>query len=205
MLIPIFPLELVVFPKEIVPLFIFEERYKAMIADCEPAGKEEFKPFGISFIDEGKVAKMGCSVVVTEVKNRHPDGSMHIVTTGRSRYSIVDVIEDKSYLRGRIEILADDDSVVDMALLRVVAGAHQELLDLTTQYLVVEGERISDTPTTFEMASDCGLDLKQKQRVLEMTSENERLQFLNEYFDEVLPNLRTRLEQQRRVKSNGHA
>ena len=83
MLIPIFPLELVVCPGETVPLFIFEERYKAMIADCEPAQSEEFKPFGISFIDEGKVAKVGCGVVVSEVKNRHPDGSMHIVAVGR--------------------------------------------------------------------------------------------------------------------------
>lgn len=201
MLIPLFPLAIVVYPGQTVPLYIFEERYKEMIADCEPEGGGEFAPFGISLLDDGEVAEVGCTAVVSEIAKRHADGSMHIVTIGGQRYRTLGVIEDKLYLQGRVELLEDAGGTGDPALAREAAGAYRELLSLAAPGAADE---IGVEATAFEIAVNCGLDLKQKQRVLEMSSESERLRFLCDHFEEVLPQLRLRLEQQRRVQSNGY-
>ena len=201
MVIPLFPLAIVVYPGQTVPLYIFEERYKEMIADCEPEGGGEFAPFGISLLDDGEVAEVGCTAVVSEIAKRHADGSMHIVTIGGQRYRTLEVIEDKPYLQGRVELLEDAGGTGDPALAREAAGAYRELLSLAAPGAADE---IGVEATAFEIAVNCGLDLKQKQRVLEMSSESERLRFLCDHFEEVLPQLRLRLEQQRRVQSNGY-
>ncbi len=201
MLIPLFPLAIVVYPGQTVPLYIFEERYKAMIADCEPEGTGEFAPFGISLFDDGEVAEVGCTAVVSEIAKRHADGSMHIVTVGRQRYRTLEVIEDKPYLQGRVELLEDAGETGDPDLAREAGDAYRELLALAAPGA---DEEVGSDATAFEIAVNCGLDLKQKQRVLEMLSESERLRYLCDHFEEVLPKLRLRLEQQRRVKSNGY-
>ena len=201
MLIPLFPLEIVVYPGQTVPLYVFEDRYKEMIADCEPEGGGEFAPFGISFVDEGEISEVGCTAVVSEIAKRHADGSMHVVTVGRQRYRTLGVIQEKTYLQGRVELLEDAGGSGDPALAREAADAWCELLSLAAPGAA--GKVVGEAPA-FEIAANCGLDLKQKQRVLEMSSESERLRFLCDHFEEVLPQLRLRLEQHRRVKSNGH-
>lgn len=209
MLIPLFPLAIVVYPGQTVPLYIFEERYKAMVADCDSGPAGDFKPFGIALFDEGQVSKVGCRVVVTEITARHSDGSMHIATVGRQRFATLEVLTDKAYLQARVEILPDDLGTIDLALAQAVATAQSEVLRLTASQSSVVGElsldSTRDQPTAFDIAANCGLDLKQKQAVLELASENERLQFLNAFFEAELPKLRNRVEQERRVKSNGHA
>ena len=201
MLIPLFPLAIVVYPGQRVPLYIFEERYKEMIADCEPAGSGEFSPFGISLFDEGEVADFGCTAVVSEIARRHADGSMHLVAAGRQRYRTLEVMEDKPYLQGRVELVEDTGGSGDPALARKAGNAYRELLTMAAPGAA---EEVGDATTAFEIAVNCGLDLKQKQRVLEMLSEGARLRYLCDHFDEVLPKLRLRLEQQRRVQSNGY-
>lgn len=201
MLIPLFPLAIVVYPGQTVPLYIFEERYKEMIADCEPEGGGEFAPFGISLLDDGEVAEVGCTAVVSEIAKRNTDGSMHIVTVGGQRFRTLEVIEDKPYLQGRVELLEDGSGTGDPALAREAGKAYRELLSLAAPGAA---EEVGGEAKAFEIAANCGLDLKQKQRVLEMSGESERLRFLCDHFEEVLPQLRQRLEQQRRVKSNGY-
>ena len=201
MLIPLFPLAIVVYPGQRVPLYIFEERYKEMIADCEPEGSGEFAPFGLSLFDEGEVADVGCTAVVSEIAKRHADGSMHIIAAGRQRYRTLEVVEDKPYLQGRVELVEDTGGSGDPVLAREARDAYRELLTMAAHGAA---EEIGADATAFEIAVNCGLDLKQKQRVLEMLSEGERLRYLCDHFGEVLPKLRLRLEQQRRVQSNGY-
>ena len=201
MLIPLFPLAIVVYPGQKVPLYIFEERYKEMIADCDPEGSGEFSPFGISLFDEGEVADVGCTAVVSEIAKRQADGSMHIVAAGRQRYRTLEVIEDKPYLQARVELVEDTGGSGDPTLAKEAGNAYRELLTMAAPGAA---EEVGADAAAFEIAVNCGLDLKQKQRVLEMLSEGERLRYLYDHFEEVLPKLRLRLEQQRRVQSNGY-
>ncbi len=77
--LPIFELPLVLLPGELVPLHIFEERYKRMIAHC----LEDGEPFGIVFRDgEGGARRVGCEARVTEVTERFDDGRLNIIVTG---------------------------------------------------------------------------------------------------------------------------
>ena len=70
MIFPLFPLKLSVLPKEVLPLHIFEERYKKMITDCIKTNSL----FGIIYKDKGEFSKIGCAVKIYKVLNKYEDG-----------------------------------------------------------------------------------------------------------------------------------
>src|SRR5438874_3542526 len=98
-LIPLFPLGLVVFPGNAVPLHIFEDRYKEMVGEAEAAGSE----FGIVLAKEGGVVNAGCTVVVESVLNRYPDGRFDVLTRGLRRFSLLSIDQELAWLRGEVE------------------------------------------------------------------------------------------------------
>jgi len=104
-LLPIFPLQLVVFPRIQVPLHIFEERYKEMVGEAIASRSE----FGIVLAKDAGIVSSGCTVAVEKVLTRYPDGRMDIVTRGSRRFEIVGIDQEKSYLRGEVEFFNDDD------------------------------------------------------------------------------------------------
>ena len=105
-LLPLFPLQLVVFPGGAVPLHIFEDRYKEMVGEAEAAGTE----FGIVLAKDGGILNAGCTVVVESVLKRYPDGRFDVLTRGQRRFVIQSLNQDKEYLRGEVEFYGDDDA-----------------------------------------------------------------------------------------------
>src|SRR5215213_2402268 len=98
--LPIFELPLVLLPGELLPLHIFEERYKRMIARCLDQGE----PFGIVFRDEELGARrVGCEARVTEVTERFDDGRLNIVVTGERPFRVLDRFESSDYPAGEVE------------------------------------------------------------------------------------------------------
>ncbi|HEY3841532.1 MAG TPA: LON peptidase substrate-binding domain-containing protein, partial [Bryobacteraceae bacterium] len=97
-LLPLFPLQLVVFPRIQVPLHIFEERYKEMVGDSIAQSTE----FGIVLAKDAGIVSSGCTVAVEKVLTRYPDGRMDILTRGRRRFDILSIDQEKSYLRGEV-------------------------------------------------------------------------------------------------------
>ncbi|HMK38660.1 MAG TPA: LON peptidase substrate-binding domain-containing protein, partial [Bacteroidota bacterium] len=73
--LPLFPLNVVLFPRSALPLHIFEERYKVLINECVERGT----PFGVALAREKGMADVGCSAVVSSVTRRYDDGRMDIV------------------------------------------------------------------------------------------------------------------------------
>ncbi len=214
-IIPLFPLSIVVFPGHLVPLHIFEGRYKKMIADC--AGEEgRYEPFGISYENDGDVAAIGCAVTVTRRAEANAEGSFHIVCRARRRYRILQVYEDDAYLRGHVEFFDDDeDDEADPALQALVKSRFRSLVDLAAKEAgaqIVDGQGVQEEAAmgleegdAWAIAQRMGLEAERKQGMLEMTSENARLQNLAEYLEELLPVLEARVERKKRAKSNGHA
>ena len=212
-LIPLFPLSIVVFPGQPVPLHIFEERYKEMIADCESAPSGEYGPFGISLASEGKkVESIGCTVVIDEIGQKYPDGSFDIVGTGRRRYLTRETYGDRAYATARVEYFDDDEEEEDTALVSALGERLSQLAELVSGS--VEGDSagqpaepdenaIGPQQGSFAIAARSVPDAGKRQQLLEMTSENSRLQFLIDHLDGILPALRSRIEEQRRAKSNG--
>ncbi len=88
--IPIFPLDLVVYPDQSLKLHIFEPRYKQLINECIA----EQKQFGIPLLQEGKVSEYGTLVEVTEVLQQHEDGSMNIRVKGIQVFRMLEMIKE---------------------------------------------------------------------------------------------------------------
>ena len=97
--LPIFELPLVLLPGELLPLHIFEERYKRMIAHCVDDGE----PFGIVFRDdEGGARRVGCEARVTEVTERFDDGRLNILVTGERPFRVLDRFDSADYPAGEV-------------------------------------------------------------------------------------------------------
>ncbi len=104
-LLPLFPLQVVVFPRTPLPLHIFEERYKKMVGEAIHDRSE----FGIVLAKDEGIVNAGCTVVVEKVLKEYPDGRMDILTSGRRRFEILFLNEEREYLRGEVEYFDDDD------------------------------------------------------------------------------------------------
>src|SRR3954451_12667636 len=103
--LPVFPLPLVLLPGELLPLHIFEPRYREMVARCL-AGPE---PFCIVLADDDGVRRIGCLATGLEVMERLPDGRLNIAVTGGERVEIERVDEDAhSYLAADARVVEDE-------------------------------------------------------------------------------------------------
>src|SRR4051812_16389463 len=104
-MIPLFPLNVVVFPRTRLPLHIFEERYKEMVGQV--IGDES--EFGIVLAKQDGIVNAGCTVAIEKVLEMYPDGRMDIMTVGRRRFEVVSLNEEKPYLQGEVAFFDDDD------------------------------------------------------------------------------------------------
>ena len=98
--LPLFELPIVLLPGELMPLHIFEERYKRMIAHCVEAGE----PFGVVLRDDdGSARRIGCTARVTEVLEQFDDGRMDIVVTGEEPFRVLERFDGADYPAGEVE------------------------------------------------------------------------------------------------------
>ena len=172
-LLPLFPLQLVVLPGEAVPLHIFEPRYREMVGEAAARNTE----FGIVRATEQGIARTGCTVTVTSIPARYPDGRFDVITGGKRRFRILTLDEEKEYLRAEVEFFSDDGSdPPDHELLRRANGAF-ELLKA-----VVEKDPVKTDPEpdSFRMAELIS-DLDFRGMMIESCSENERLRMFADF------------------------
>ena len=194
---PLFPLGLVLLPTEVVPLHIFEERYKLMIGHCI----EEECDFGIVWLAEGGLRDVGCSATVTEVLERLEEGRMNILVRGGRPFRIVRRIEDLPYPAADVEFLDDRDEDGDEAL---ADAAHDSYADLVEH---VTGERPASDQlaelSSYAMASTIELSAEPKQSLLEQRSEADRLRAVGELFGVARARLEKAEEALEAARSNG--
>jgi Lon protease-like protein len=185
-LLPLFPLQLVVFPGSAIPLHIFEERYKEMVGEAEAAGTE----FGIVLAKDGGIVNTGCTVLVETVLKRYPDGRFDVLARGQRRFLVKALDQDKEYLRGEVEYYGDDEPESPPQDLRHRAiAAFDQMLDALAP-LSEEGiERRPDTEhpfLSFQLASEVD-DLDFRNLLQRSRSETDRLRafidFAGEYTD----------------------
>lgn len=204
--IPLFPLPLVVFPQQALPLHIFEPRYRQLLADIRRDKEDGQEPLiGICLGQDSAVhADVGCAVSLDKVLNEYADGRADIVTLGRRRFRLGQITHERAYLMVEVEYLEDTQSEDDPELLLRAQRGYARLLELAQEE---SGMRFEGTPpqNAFQIAQSAALRLEAKQQVLEMTSEKERLQELCRHFDELVPHLESRRAAKLKVHSNGHA
>lgn len=174
--IPIFPLELVLFPHMPLPLHIFEPRYREMTAWC----LEQKQDFGVVLFHQGHLHRTGTLATIESVLERLPDGRMNILCLGRGRFEILEVLEEKSYLEARVLLVKDDPSPLEKDLLRLSEQGRcllDEYAELsgkapqTSLFSAFDPEQMS-----FLLAEINNYSLPEQQRLLEMRSSQTRLE-----------------------------
>jgi Lon protease-like protein len=194
---PLFPLGIVALPSEVVPLHIFEERYKTMIGECLESESE----FGIVWLSDEGLRPVGCACEVTEVLDRAEDGRMNILVRGTRPFRVLERQEDLPYPAGEVEFLADKDEEPDAG---VRAAAHDVYAKLV--------EQATDRPpddedlaamSAYDMAATVDFGLDAKQGLLDLRSENARLRLLTRLFRSAAKRLDFAERAQERARSNG--
>jgi Lon protease-like protein len=194
---PLFPLGMVAVPHEIVPLHIFEDRYKAMIAEVLADGRE----FGIVWAAEDGLKANGCAMEVTEVLERHEDGRIDILTRGTRPFRIVSEHFDHVYPAGEIEFLDDKEEPPDVETAADAHAAYGDLVEEATDK-VLEPEVLQPL-TAYEMAATVDFGPDAKQGLLDLRSENARLRLLTRLLRAAVKRLDFIERAQARARSNG--
>ena len=197
-LLPLFPLDVVLYPGTPLPLHVFEPRYKELISEC----LEQKKTFGIVRAEEEGLADVGCTAEIVAVTKTYPDGRMDIVTEGRERFEVLEVDEQRSYLRGDVVYFQDDAENPSSEQIEHAIELHREILTMggAQQSLPASEDKIS-----FYLAGSLPLDLDFKQALLEMRSEAERIEAVITAFEAILPKLRRAVQSRQKAGGNGHA
>lgn len=194
---PLFPLGMAAVPHEVVPLHIFEERYKAMIGDCLSDGRE----FGIVWASDDGLKINGCAMEVTEVLEQHEDGRMDIITRGTRPFRILEEHFDHVYPAGEVEFLDDKEEPPDPTTVEAAHAAYSSLVEEATDK-VLEPE-VLEPLTAYEMAATVDFGPDAKQGLLDLRSENARMRLLTRLFNAAVKRLDFIERAQARARSNG--
>ena len=184
-LLPLFPLQMVVFPRTHLPLHIFENRYKEMVAEAI-AQKSEF---GVVLTKDDGIMNAGCTVLVEKVLTTYPDGRMDIVTRGARRFEILSLNLDKEYLRGEVEFFNDEDTAeVPLDLRAQVLKSFGAMLEASESTFIPEPV-LSDPQLSFQLAQAVN-DVAFQSVILRNRSETDRLRQLSQFLHQYVPRLK---------------
>ena len=184
-LIPLFPLQVVVFPRTRLPLHIFEERCREMIGNAI----RDHSEFGVVLAKEDGIVNAGCTVMVEKVLETYPDGRMDILTRGLRRFEIVELSGEKAYLQAEVSFFDDDDPAPAPAELRDQAlSNYRDLSGLAASQGRGEPD-LQDPQLSFQLAQALP-DLDFLHALLARRSETSRLKELNHYLAEYIPRQR---------------
>jgi Lon protease-like protein len=194
---PLFPLGIVLIPHELVPLHIFEERYKLMIGECI----EEEREFGIVWLADDGLKEIGCSARISRVLERFEDGRLNVLVEGSSPFRLLRRIDDLPYPAGDVELLADEDASVDVGAAETARRRYSDLVSEVTDQRP-EPDALAKLDA-YAMAATLDVALEAKQMLLELRSERGRLEQLEGLFAEALARIRHAERAAERARGNG--
>jgi Lon protease-like protein len=198
--LPLFPLNVVVFPGEKLNLHIFEPRYKQLVKDCV----ESESTFGIpTYIDNG-VGMYGTEIKILNLEKKYDSGEMDIRTQGMGIFKILEfdrMMPGKLYAGGKVEDVVDvddEDIVTKMQIqeklqeLYTALGISKIFLDLPENF------------KSYDIAHHLGLNTEQEYTLLQCHSEGTRQEMILQHLNQVLPIVEETERLKERVKLNGH-
>jgi Lon protease-like protein len=198
--IPIFPLEIVVYPGEQLHLHIFEPRYKQLINDCYTANK----PFGIPTVLQNGIAEMGTLVTITEVSKVYDDGKMDIKTKGLQLFAILEVVKelpDKLYHGAIVNYPANNIFQKESTIKKLVHQVQQlhSLINVEKDFKKPITELLS-----YDIAHHIGLTLAEEYALLQLLQEEQRLEYLKRHIEKVIAVVNGMENLKERIQLNGH-
>jgi Lon protease-like protein len=198
--IGLFPLGLVLLPGEVIPLRIFEDRYKKLIGERLEEGE-----FGIVLVEEDSVRECGTTARVVQLIEELDDGRMNILVEGVRRFRIVEVVTpddaEADYLNAEVEYYRDSEPEGSAATSEAVLDVFRKVLLLMDVESPEEPE--GDGPLSFRIAAAVDFGAALKQELLESLSEEQRLETLLKVMTSLLPRLELRKEREDAIRGNG--
>ncbi|TYP70436.1 LON peptidase substrate-binding domain-containing protein [Aquimarina intermedia] len=198
MRLPLFPLPLVVFPGERIPLHIFEPRYKALIQDVH----KDKLTFGIpAYID--KVRAYGTEVELELIKTTYDDGKIDIVCIGQRVFKIEKFykkLPDKLYAGGEVSFQQDNDNTTQDLQEEVLQNIANLYFELT-----IDKPPIFNYPlVSYQVAHKVGLSIEQEYQLLTIRSEMDRLRYILKHLKVTIPVIREMNRTKAVIQMNGH-
>ncbi|HXB66131.1 MAG TPA: LON peptidase substrate-binding domain-containing protein [Solirubrobacteraceae bacterium] len=194
---PLFPLGIVALPTENVPLHIFEDRYRTMIDECVAQRRE----FGILWMAEDELKPIGCACTVETVLERLEDGRMNILARGTRPFRLLERQDDLPYPAGVVEFLDEHDEPVDPEVGCATRKLYAELVEQATDNVLSEEEL--GALNAYRMAATVEFGADAKQELLELRSENARLQLLTMLFRAAIKRMELVERARAHARSNG--
>jgi len=194
---PLFPLGIVALPGELIPLHIFEERYKTMMNECLRDERE----FGIVWLSEDGLREVGCAVRIEKVLERMEDGRLNLLARGTRPFRVLERQSHLAYPAGVIEFVEDRRDTIDPELVRAAHEAYADLVKRATDRDPDQQELAEMSAYAMAATVDFGLDAKQG--LLDLRSENARLRLVTRLFRAAIKRLEFVDRAQERARSNG--
>jgi ATP-dependent Lon protease len=199
--IPLFPLDLVLFPGQAMPLHIFEPRYRELTRHCI----QKQTPFGILRVSGVNLAQTGCSAMIVKVLKEYEDGRSDILTAGQTAFRLIRLHEEKIYMEADILFLEEDftgvDSSVSEQLEKLCNQCHRLLYGDDALRFETDG----GISLAYHVATELPLDADMRQSLLEIRSESERQARLVAHLRDWYPQLKKRERVRGKAAGNGHS
>ncbi len=197
--IPLFPLEVVLFPGELLPLHIFEPRYKEMIRECN----EKKQAFGVVLAADDGIAEIACTAELLQIAKTYDNGEMDIITVGRRVFRILEVVEERSFYEAEVEYVDEESpphQVPTTALLQLFEKCYHAAFQQPP-----DRASLAKAPVvSYHIAGALPLELAYKQKLLEMRDEEERRHSLELNLARWLEQLEIANRARRLSGGNGH-
>jgi ATP-dependent Lon protease len=198
--IPLFPLDVVLFPGRSLPLHIFEPRYREMTRHC----LETKSPFGIVLSQSKAMSQTGCTALIAKVLKEYEDGRSDILTIGQKIFRLYRTYSGKSYMEADVVFLEEDNeqakAEVSARLEELFDQCHRVLYNQSAPPIQAE-ENVS---LAFHVGAELPLELSFRQSLLELRSEADRQQRLVDHLTELYPQLQRRERVRGKATGNGH-
>jgi hypothetical protein len=198
-ILPIFPLQIVVFPEERLNLHIFEPRYIQLIQDLEISNTT----FGIPPIIDSSMMAVGTEVTLLEIVKKYENGRMDIRCQGLGPYrslKFLNYVQDKLYSGSEIER-------IDFEMVGEYSKNEEILRMLRSMYIELNIKKSLPEPLmhglSFQLGHQIGLQLNQELELLKMPLEVSRQDYIIEHLKNFIPNTTERIELRKRALMNG--
>jgi len=180
--IPLFPLKTIVLPEEILPLHIFENRYKSMISKC----LDSDDMFGIIYRNDNQFSRIGCEVNIKKLLKEYEDGKYDILVKGQKRFEIINFFKEDDLWYGEIKKIDEKYDFMNKKIFSKILDKYlQILLYYNINHDIQEEMKKSKS---FDFTKNVVIPITLKQEFLELKDELERMNFIEKILDSIINN-----------------
>lgn len=200
--IPVFPLDIVVYPTEQLNLHIFEPRYKQLIKECIA----EQKAFGIPVVIDKQVKEYGTSIEIVELVKEYDSGEMDIRAKGVDVFRVLEIVKsvpDRLYSGGIVSYPENDLTLDDTRTAQMILKEVERLFALLS--LEEKMPKVHDADVlSYRIAHFLGMSTEQEYELMQLFKETQRLEYIRKYMSNMLPMLEGLEKAKAKIKMNGH-